>query len=108
DIEIATGGNYEAVIYYTCPKPDVGSTVELHFGRSKVQGKVTEPHDPPLVGAEFDRVPRRGESYVKDFRPLRLGVLQLEKSRDELTLQARDVPGEQVMDVRAVKLTLLK
>ena len=102
-----TGGNYEAVIYYTCPKPDVGSTVELGFGKNRVQGKVTEPHDPPLVGAEFDKVDRGSESYVKDFRALRLGVFKLEKGRGELMLRALDVSGKQVMDVRAVKLTLL-
>jgi len=96
------------VIYYTCAEQDVGSTIELRFNRSWIQGKVTEPHDPPLIGAEFDRVPRSGESYVKDFRPLRLGVFRLEKGRGELTLRALIVPGRQVMDVRAVALTLLR
>ena len=108
DIEVATRGNYEAVIYYTCPKRDIGSTVKLNFGQNQIQGKVTEPHDPPLVGAEFDRVDRGGESYVKDFRPLRLGVFRLEKGRGDLTLRALDIPGKQVMDVRAVRLTLLR
>jgi arylsulfatase A-like enzyme len=108
DIEVATGGNYEAVICYTCPKQDIGSTVELRFGNSRVQRKITEPHDPPLVGAEFDRVPRRGESYVKDFRPLALGIFRLEKGRGRLNLRALEVPGKQVMEVRLVMLTLLK
>jgi arylsulfatase A-like enzyme len=108
DIEVATSGNYEAVIYYTCPKQNVGSTVELRFDKSLVRAKVTEPHDPPLVGKEFDKVDRGSESYVKDFRPLRLGAFRLEKSRGELALRAPDVPGKQVMDIRAVKLTLLK
>jgi len=108
DIEAANSGNYEAVVYYTCAKEDVGSTIELRFKESRVQGKVAEPHDPPLIGAEFDRVPRSGESYVKDFRPLRLGVLQLDKGRGQLTLSASAVPGKHVMDVRAVVLTLLK
>ena len=108
NIEVATNGNYEAVIYYTCPIQDVGSKVELRFGNSQVQAKIIEPHDPPLVGAEFDRVPRRGESYVKDFRPLGLGTFRLEKGRGELTLSALDAPGRQVMDVRAVMLSLLK
>jgi hypothetical protein len=107
DIEVAASGNYEAVIYYTCPKDDVGSTVELSFNGSQVQGKVNEAHDPPLEGAKFDRVDRGGESYVKDFRPFRLGTFRLEKGRGELTLRALDVPGRQVMDVRAVMLTLL-
>jgi hypothetical protein len=108
DIEVAAGGSYEAVVYYTCPQEDVGATVELSFGAERVQGRVTEAHDPPLVGAEFDRVVRQGESYVKDFRPLRLGRLRLEKGRGPLTLRALDVPHRQVMDVRAVVLTLLK
>ncbi len=106
DIEVANSGNYQAVIYYTCAKENVGSTIELRFNRSRIQGKVARPHDPPLVGAEFDRVPRGGESYVKKFRPLRLGVFRLEKGRGQLTLRALDAPGKQVMDVRAVMLTL--
>jgi len=108
DIEVASSGDYEAVIYYTCAKENVGSTIELCFDESRIRGKVTEPHDPPLVGSEYDRASRGGESYVKDFRPLRLGVFRLAKGRGELTLRALDVPGKQVMDVRAVMLTLLK
>ncbi len=108
DISVASSGDYQAVVYYTCANENVGSTVELSFNASRVQAKLTEPHDPPLVGAEFDRVPRGSESYVKDFRPLNLGVIRLGKGRGRLTLRAPDVPGKQVMDVRAVVLTLLK
>jgi len=60
------------------------------------------------VGAEFDRVPRRGESYVKDFQPLALGIFRLDKGRGKLNLRALKVPGRQVMEVRLVMLTLLK
>ena len=108
DIEVANTGRYEAVVFYTCPISDVGSTVELTFNRSRVRRKVTEPHDPPSVGAEFDRVDRGSESFVKDFRPLSLDTFRLEKGRGLLSLSALDVPGDQVMEVRAVMLTLLK
>jgi hypothetical protein len=108
DIEVANTGQYEAVVFYTCPMNDVGSTIELTFNKSRIRGKVTEPHDPPSVGAEFDRVDRGSESFVKDFRPLGLGMFRLEKGRGELTLSAVNVPGKQVMEVRAVLLTLLK
>lgn len=108
DIEVANEGDYEAVVYYTCPPEDVGSAVELSFGQSRVRATVTVPHDPPLVGAEFDRCDRGSESFVKDFRPLRLGTFRLEKTRGQLTLRALNMPGKQVMDVRAVRLTLLK
>ena len=108
DIEVAEGGSYEAVVYYTCAPADVGSTFELSFSGARVEGKVTEAHDPPLLGAENDRTPRFGESLVKDFKPLRIGVLEMKKGRGELALQATGVAGKQVMDVRFVKLTLLK
>lgn len=108
DVEVSTAGRYEAVIYYTCPQADIGSTVELSFNGSRIEGTVSEASDPPLRGAENDRVPRRGESYVKDFQPLRLGVIELKPGRGLLSLRALKVAGKQVMDVRAIHLTLLK
>jgi arylsulfatase A-like enzyme len=108
DIGVATTGDYEASVYYTCAPDDIGSLVELEFRGSRVEAVVSEPNDPPLRGAEHDRVPRRGESYVKDFKPLRLGTLSLERGRGQLTLRALKVPGRNVMDVRMVLLKLQK
>lgn len=106
DIEVATAGKYEAVVYYTCVKENVGAEIELSFGDARVRARVEQAYDPPLVGAAQDRVPRRGESYVKDFKPLRLGVLPLKAGRGELTLRALKIPGEEAIDVRYVVLTL--
>ena len=78
------------------------------LGDSRLQAAVSEAHDPPLRGMEHDRVPRKGESYVKDFKPLRLGVVELKRGRGLLTLRALSVPGKQVMDVRLVLLTLMR
>lgn len=108
DIEVNTAGKYEATIYYTCPAKDVGSTIELSFGESRLQATVSVANDPPLVGAEHDRVPRVGESYMKDFRPLSLGTMELLAGRGSLTLRALSISGTQVMDVRSVVLTLQK
>ncbi|MBX6314205.1 MAG: arylsulfatase [Isosphaeraceae bacterium] len=108
DIEVATSGRYEVVLYYTCAAADVGSTLELSFLGRQLRGRVVEAHDPPLRGAEHDRVPRAGESYVKDFRPLRLGVLELPRGRGSLSLRAVEIPGRQVIDLRSVALTLLE
>jgi hypothetical protein len=104
DIEVASGGEYEAAIYYTCRPGDAGSTVEVSFLGSQVRGKISEVHHPPLVGAAFDRVPR-GESYVKDFRTLPVGVIRLEKGRGKLLLRAVEIPGRHVADIRYVSLT---
>ncbi|MBE3095892.1 MAG: arylsulfatase [Planctomycetes bacterium] len=108
DVQVATAGKYEAVIYYTCPQADVGSTIELSLEDSRIQATVSEANDPPLRGMEHDRVLRKGESYVKDFKPLRLGVVEFKAGRGLLTLRALKVPGKQVMDVRLVLLTLLQ
>jgi arylsulfatase A-like enzyme len=104
DIETARGGEYEAVVYYTCPAESVGATIELSFLGATAAAKITAAHDPPLVGAAFDRAPRAGESYVKDFKPLSLGRMKLAKGRGLLTLRAREVVGKQVADVRRVGL----
>lgn len=108
DVEVNTAGRYEVEILYACPRRNVGATVELSLGGAKVSGKVTAAHDPPARGAEHDRVPRQGESYVKDFKPLRLGVVELPRGRGALTLRAMEIPGDGVIEVRAVTLTLVK
>jgi arylsulfatase A-like enzyme len=108
DVEVNTAGTYDVVIDYTCPVPDAGSTIELSFNRSKVTGKVTPGWDPPLYTNQ-DTLPRpAGESQMKDFRALALGTMKLEKGRGQLTLRALEIPGNYVMDVRRVNLTLRK
>ncbi|MCX6898741.1 MAG: sulfatase-like hydrolase/transferase [Verrucomicrobia bacterium] len=107
DIEVHTAGNYEVAIHYTCPSADAGSTIELSSKDSKVTGKVAPAWDPPLI-TDQDRVPRKGESYLKEFRRLNLGKMRLEQGRGLLTLRALKVAGKTVMDVRMVQLTLIK
>lgn len=105
DIEVGRAGKYLAEVYYTCPKGDQGSTVELSFLGSSVRGKINEPHDPPLIGAAVDRVKRKSESYVKDFKPVAIGSIALKKGRGKLALQAVEIAGKQVADVRRIALT---
>jgi len=104
DIEVNTTGAYAVAIDYTCA--DAGSTVELAFNGSRLSGKVAPAWDPPLITGE-DRVPRKGESLMKEFHRLELGEMRLEKGRGPLTLRALEIPGASVMDVRRVTLTLL-
>lgn len=101
DIEVGKAGDYEAEIYYAAAEP--GAVIELSFAAERVARKITEAWDPPLIGAEFDRVPR-GESYVKDFRPLRLGVIRLAQRRGDLVLRALEIPGRQAAEIRYVAL----
>lgn len=107
EADVGATGDYEVVLYYTCPAADVGSTFQLRFNNSTLTGRITQAHDPPLEGAADDRVPRT-ESYVKDFKPLKLGTIHLEQGPGTLTLQATEVPGKQVMDFRLMMFTKLR
>jgi len=108
DVEVGKAGRYEAIVYYSCAAGDVGSTIELSLGSVKLQTKVNEAHDPPLYGKEHDRVERRAESYMKDFKPMKLGTFDLPSGHGELALRALQVAGKQVMDVRYVVLNRLE
>jgi arylsulfatase A-like enzyme len=108
DTEVNTSGDYDVEILYTCPVADAGSTIELTFKEVTLSGKVAPGWDPPLYSNQ-DTIPRpAAESQMKEFRPLKLGKLHLEKGRDLLTLRAVKIPGHSVMDVRQITLTLLK
>jgi hypothetical protein len=107
NLDVRTSGEYEVVIDYTCPLADAGATIELAFNDSRLQGKVAPGWDPPLYSNQ-DTIPRpAGESRMKEFRQLKLGVMRLEKGLGPLTLGALEVPGKSVMEVRSVTLTLL-
>jgi arylsulfatase A-like enzyme len=104
-IKPGRAGRYEAWLHYTCPAASVGSVIGLSFGETRVRATIATPFDPPLRGSEHDRSPRHGsESFVKDFRPLRLGVIDLPAREGELRLSASHVAGDMVADVRWLEL----
>ncbi|HRH96959.1 MAG TPA: sulfatase-like hydrolase/transferase, partial [Prosthecobacter sp.] len=105
DIDIHTAGDYDVTIDYACPEADAGATVELSFGEGKTSGKVTPGWFPRLLDDQ-DRASRKGESYMRDFHTLALGTLTLPAKRGLLTLRALEIPGQTVMEVRRVTLTL--
>ncbi|MAT14297.1 MAG: N-acetylgalactosamine 6-sulfate sulfatase, partial [Planctomyces sp.] len=103
-VDVLEPGTYKVLIHYACPEKDVGSTFAVNLNGATLEGKVTEPHDPPLVGKEEDRTPTRGgESYVKDWKVMTVGEIDVGEGEGELSLIALDVPGDQVMEVRLVQ-----
>lgn len=104
DVEVATAGNYEVVIHHTAA--DADATVELSHNASKLTGKVPAVWNPPLYTNQDTIARPPAESTMKEFRPLNLGTIRLEKGRGLLTLRAVEIPGASVMDVRQVTLTL--
>jgi hypothetical protein len=126
-VEVVNAGRYEVFLHYTCPAADLGSVIELsmggwketfvdrdgersrvselQFGGARVRATILEAFDPPLVGMEHDRSGRGGaESFVKDFKPLSLGVMQLAAGEGVMELKAVEIPRGGVADVRWLEL----
>lgn len=99
EVEVLGEGEYHVEAYYTCTESAVGSEVQLSIGPSSLSFKLDHAHDPPIRGMENDRVERM-ESYVKDFRPMSLGKIQLMPGKTFVTLKALEIRGDQVMDLR--------
>ena len=99
NVDVLADGVFDVQLYYTCKPENVGATLQLAHGNNRLTAKITEAHDPPLKGMENDRDPRI-ESYVKDFKPMAMGEIKLEKGKSQLTLKALDIVGNEVIDVR--------
>jgi hypothetical protein len=59
----------------------------LKLNDASISNKITTPNNVPLLGMEHDKV-ERDESYVKDFKPMKLGKLYLKKGNGRLTLSS--------------------
>jgi arylsulfatase A-like enzyme len=103
-VEVLEPGNFAVDLYYTLAAADAGVEMQLSLGNSRLKATIDEPHDPPALGAEHDRVPRDSESLVKDFRPLPMGVIHLERGIGELNLQALKLAAQKGPEVRQIVL----
>ena len=107
DIEVNKQGIYAVEILYACPLKDTGATIEISFNESKLVTKVVQGWDPPLI-TDQDVIPRpAAESIMKDFKILEAGKIKLSKGKGDLVLRALEIPGKEVMQVRAINLHLI-
>lgn len=108
NIDVHASGKYKVSIDYTCPLEDAGSKIRLTFKDSSLDAKVTPGWEPPIMTNQ-DTLPRgTGESQMKDFKTLELGEIHLPTGKGDLVLSAIEKPGNSVMEVRRVTLTLVK
>ena len=103
DCEVGSTGIYEVSIHYALTNGNEGTVLELSHNGSKITHKFMTPHQVPARGQENDRVKRR-ESYVKDFKELKMGKFKLNKGKGELTLQALKIPGDESIEFRLLML----
>ena len=105
-LDVGSSGEYEVSVYYTCAEGDQGATLRLAMqpGHS-IQKQVADVFDPPLYDKSKERV-TKSHYFVKDFKPLSLGILKLEQGKGTLKLEAVDIKGQQVVDVHSLDLLL--
>ncbi|OYP38409.1 arylsulfatase [Rhodopirellula sp. MGV] len=103
DVEALSSGRYEVQMYYACPKSDVGATIDLTLGDSRLATQIDRPAESPFVGAAHDRVERQ-EGDVKRWQPITLGTIAVTPGQHTLTLRATEIPGSQVCEMRLLML----
>lgn len=104
NIEVPVSGRFDVQVYHTAATP--GATLELSFRDVRLTGGIPAAWNPPATGAEHDRVPRQ-ESYVKAFRPVSLGIIDLPAAKGTLTLRATQIPGPEALEFRLLTLRRL-
>ncbi|MBN2330168.1 MAG: arylsulfatase [Candidatus Omnitrophica bacterium] len=102
EIDVVREGNYEITLMYTCAEENLGAKIQVEAGGKKIGGIVDRAHDPEPLPSP-DRVPRK-EVFEKVWAPLNLGIMRLPQGRTQLCVKALTIPGETVMDLKAVHI----
>lgn len=104
DISVRDAGRYEAIVYHTCTRGNEGLTLKIAMeGAGTTTAKVRAAFDPPLYDKSLERV-AESHYYVKEFKPLSLGKIELRSGRGLLSLTASDLQGPQAIDVHSIEL----
>jgi arylsulfatase A-like enzyme len=104
DVDVGASGEYEAVLYYTCAPENVGCEVKLSMdSAAEIRAIVTEPFDPTHYDKSLERMPE-SHYHMKDFQPITLGTIRLDKGRGTLRLGAAKMTGTAMVDVHSLVL----
>jgi len=108
EVEVVNDADYEVVVRYTCAAGNEGVTMKLTRERDQqpvqhTSAPVQQVFDPPLYDKGKERV-EKSHYFVKDFRPLSLGMLHLPVGKCRLRLTAEEMPGLQAIDVHSIQL----
>ncbi len=99
--EAGDSGQFEVEVFYAAKSG--GAKYRLSFNGNDLDFAIPEAHDVPKLGAREDRSPR-SESYTKDWKRLKVGLIKLNKGEGNLVLRALEIPGEEAMEFRLLTL----
>ena len=104
DISLRDAGQYEAIVYYTCARGNEGLSLTIAMeGAGSTTSRVETAFDPPLWDKSTERV-AESHYFVKAFKPLSLGKIDLRSGRGQLSLTASDLKGPRAVDVHSIEL----
>ena len=83
-----------------------GHIKSREFVGQRLRYTLAQPHEAPARGMENDRAPRKS-SYVKDFKAINMGVMEMKKGNGELTLRALNIPDQEALEFRLLMLRRL-
>jgi hypothetical protein len=109
DVEFLQPGSYSVWIHYTASETAVGKKLKLSFAGNETVGSIESAYDSPLRGDKNDRVTRKSESLMKDFKASKLGAFSPSAKRGlcELRLIEPIVdPG--CLEIQAIEFRLEK
>lgn len=101
DIDVVRTGDYVVQLRYTCPPEAAGSMLVVNAGSSSLTATV-----PPAPPVEID-LPHRDDSEryrMRQWTDWEVGVLHLTEGRQTLSLDAKTIPGESVLDFKHLRL----
>ncbi|WP_211319990.1 arylsulfatase [Dyadobacter jejuensis] len=104
NVDVLSEGDYAVAVYYVCPADEIGSTMQLSFEADKLDFKIAKANASGMINQQYDRVERM-ESYEKDFKPLKAGVIHLKKGAGELILRTTALSKTNALDFRMMMLT---
>jgi len=107
DLEVTQGGLYEVELALACPDMDAGSQLKLVAGESSLF--LTVPSAPPVeVPLPHRDEASKGRYRNRNWTHLSAGTLELPKGAVTLVLEPLSMPGSQVLELKHVKLRLVK
>ncbi len=105
EVEVVHQGEYEIAFDYCCAKKNLGAELEVEINGSKIKTKVTKAHNPDFLPTK-DLVGRK-EAPPREWAAMTVGKTKIQKGRGKLIVRALEIPGEELIDLKAVRVKRL-
>ncbi len=103
NVEVEEDGIFEIEIFYACSEKNIGTALELKFNDASISKNISVANNVPVMGMEHDKV-ERDESYVKDFKPMKLGNVALKKGKGIMELSSKNLLAPDDLECNMITL----